>query len=144
VGLFGGIFAFIAIIMGVIVLFTVLNSVGMSVVERTTEIGTARAMGARRGGVRRLFLVEGALLGAIGATVGVGGAQLAAIVFNHAGFTWTPPGQASAVPLAVMTSGSGGLLLRAWLGLLVMATIAAVIPANRAARLQVVDALRHV
>jgi putative ABC transport system permease protein len=143
VGMFAAIFLFISLIMGVIVLFTVVNTMGMSVMERTNEIGTARAIGLRRSGVRRMFLLEGAMLGAFGATAGVLAAQVIAWLFNRAGATWTPPGNASPVPLEVMTSG-GGLLVGAWLGLVLMATVAAVVPANRAARLQVVDALRHV
>jgi putative ABC transport system permease protein len=144
VGMFSAIFLFISLIMGVIVLFTVVNTMGMSVMERTNEIGTARAMGVRRGGVRRLFVIEGAMLGAFGATVGVVAAQVIAALFNRTGSTWTPPGQAAPTPLEVMTSGVGGLLFSAWLGLVVMAAIASVVPANRAARLKVVDALRHV
>ncbi len=144
VGMFGAIFLFIAMIMGVIVLFTVVNTIGMSVAERTNEIGTVRAMGLRRGGVRRLFVVEGAMLGVLGATLGIASGQLLAILFNRAGATWTPPGQAAPVPLSVLTSGVNALLVFGWVGLVVMATIAAVVPANRAARLEVVDALRHV
>ncbi len=144
VGMFGAIFLFISIIMGAIVLFTVVNTMGMSVVERTNEIGTVRAMGVRRGGVRRLFVVEGAMLGAFGAALGIVLGQIVAILFNRAGATWTPPGQAAPVPLAVLTSGVNGLLVFGWVGLVVMATIAAAVPANRAARLEVVDALRHV
>jgi putative ABC transport system permease protein len=144
VGMFAAIFLFISLIMGTIVLFTVVNTMGMSVMERTNEIGTARAMGLRRSGVRRMFLLEGAMLGAFGATAGVALGQVVAQLFNHAGATWTPPGQAAPLPLEVMTSGVGSLLVGAWLGLVLMATLAAVVPANRAARLQVVDALRHV
>jgi putative ABC transport system permease protein len=144
IGLFGAIFLFIAIVMGVIVLFTVVNTMSMSVMERTNEIGTARAMGVRRGGIRRQFLIEGWMLGAIGATCGLILAAFFAFAVNHAGLTWQPPGQAAPIPLRVMTSGIGTLIGAVWLGLLVMATIAALIPANRAARMQVVDALRHV
>jgi putative ABC transport system permease protein len=144
VGMFSAIFLFISLIMGVIVLFTVVNTMGMSVVERTNEIGTARAMGLQRGGVRRLFVVEGALLGLFGATIGVALAQLVAVLFNHSGATWTPPGNAAPIPLEVLASGRPGLLAGAWLLLIVVATLAAVVPANRAARLKVVDALRHV
>ena len=144
VRMFGAIFLFVSLIMGVIVLFTVVNTMGMSVVERTTEIGTARAMGLPRGGVRRLFVVEGALLGSFGAALGVVLGQTIAILFNHAGATWTPPGQSAPIPLEVLTAGSLRLLVVAWVVLVVVATVAAVIPANRAARLQVVDALRHV
>lgn len=144
VGMFGAIFLFISSIMGVIVLFTVVNTMGMSVAERTGEIGTVRALGVRRGGVRRLFVVEGVMLGVVGATLGILSGQILAVLFNRAGATWTPPGQAAPVPLSVLTSGVNGLLVFGWVGLVIMATIAAVIPANRAARLQVVDALRHV
>lgn len=144
VGMFGAIFMFIALIMGVIVLFTVVNTIGMSVAERTSEIGTVRAMGVRRSGVRRLFVTEGALLGAFGASAGILIGQLLAFLFNRTGATWTPPGQAAPIPLEVLTSGVHGLLAGGWIGLVLMATVAAVIPANRAARLEVVDALRHV
>jgi len=144
VGMFNAIFLFISLIMGVIVLFTVVNTMGMSVVERTNEIGTSRAMGVRRGGIRQLFVAEGAMLGALGATAGVLAGQALATLFNRMGATWTPPGQAAPRPLEVLTSDVHGLLLGAWIGLVVMATVAAVVPANRAAQLKVVDALRHI
>jgi putative ABC transport system permease protein len=144
VDMFDTIFLFIAMIMGIIVLFTVVNTMGMSVMERTNEIGTSRALGLRRSGIRRLFVLEGALLGAMGATVGVVVAHGIALLFNAGGFTWIPPGNATEAPLRVLTSGVVPLLGGAWLGLVLMATIAAVVPANRAARLKVVDALRHV
>jgi putative ABC transport system permease protein len=144
VDMFDAIFFFISLIMGVIVIFTVVNTMGMSVMERTNEIGTARALGVRRSGTRNVFVVEGALLGIFGATVGVVLGQIIAVGFNHLGFTWMPPGNAARVPLRVLTSGVMPLLSGTWLGLVLMATVAAVIPANRAARLKVVDALRHV
>src|SRR5262249_25007370 len=63
--MFGSIFIFISLVMGVIVLFAVVNTMTMNVMERTNEIGTIRAMGVRRGGVRMQFILEGALIGAI-------------------------------------------------------------------------------
>ena len=144
IGMFGAIFSFLAVIMGVIVLFTVVNTMSMSVMERTSEIGTARAMGLRRAGIRRQFLIEGSLLGAIGASIGVVLAAALAFAINHAGLTWTPPNQASPVPLRVLTMDVGVLNFGIWLGLVLMSTLAALLPANRAARLPVVDALRHI
>jgi putative ABC transport system permease protein len=144
VGLFQAIFAFIAVILGVIVLFTVVNTMSMSVMERINEIGTARAMGVRRKGIRRQFLIEGFLLGGIGATVGIALGIAVAYWFNRAGFRWQPPGQAISVPLLMLTIGVWRLQLAIWLGLVVTATLAALVPANRAARMKVVDALRHV
>lgn len=144
VGMFRAIFLFISLIMGVIVLFTVVNTMGMTVMERTTEIGSARAMGVRRSGIRRLFVIEGMTLGAIGATVGALLAQAIASGVNSGGMTWTPPGQATPVPLEILTAGSAGFVTRVWVGLVIAAMVAALIPANRGARLPVVDALRHV
>jgi putative ABC transport system permease protein len=145
VGLFSTIFLFIMVIMGVIVLFAVVNTMTMNVMERINEIGTIRAMGVRRNGIRAQFLVEGWLLGAIAATVGVVLAFGAVALINHSGLTWTPPGNAAAVPLRLVMPGSRPpLLIGTWLGLVLVATIAALLPANRAARLPVVDALRHV
>ena len=142
--LFSAIFLFIALVMGVIVLFAVVNTMTMNVMERTNEIGTVRAMGVRRGGIRSQFITEGFLIGAIGATAGGALAFLIAALVNHNGLTWIPPGNANPVPLHVAVSSSPLLVIAAWIGLVLIATIAALVPANSAARLSVVDALRHV
>ncbi|HUH85657.1 MAG TPA: FtsX-like permease family protein [Stellaceae bacterium] len=144
VNFFRSIFLFIAVIMGVIVLFTVVNTMTMTVMERTNEIGTTRAMGIRRSGIRRQFLLEGSMLGAIGATAGVIIAVIISYLVNHGGLTWTPPGNATPIPLRLSLLDARGLIIGTWLGLILVATIAALIPANRAAKLEVVDALRHV
>ena len=144
VKLFSTIFLFIALVMGVIVLFAVVNTMTMNVMERTNEIGTIRALGVRRGAIRLQFVAEGWLIGAIGATVGAAIALLIATWVNHGGLTWTPPGNASAVPLQLAVASSPGLIVGAWVGLVSIATLAALLPANNAGRLAVVDALRHV
>jgi putative ABC transport system permease protein len=51
--------------------FLIYNAISVSVVRRRPEIGTLRAVGATRGTVFGLFLVEGLLLGAVGAVAGV-------------------------------------------------------------------------
>lgn len=142
--LFRSIFSFISVIIAVVVLFTVSNAMGMSVVERTDEIGTTRALGVRRSGIRRQFLLEGVILGILGATLGVLIAFVAAYFINAGGITYTPPGQAQPVPLRLYMFGAWGFVSVVWALLVVVATFAAFLPANRAARLQIVDALRHV
>ena len=144
IGLFGAIFSFVATIMAIIVLFSVINTMGMSVMERTNEIGTVRALGLRRGDVRRQFLLEGSLLGIIGASAGVALAFLCSILVNRAGLHWMPPGQSSPVPLRLSAAGIVPLIGSVWVGLVAMSTFAALLPASRAARMAVVDALRHV
>ena len=144
VGLFSLIFLFLALIMVVIVLFAVVNTMTMNVLERTSEIGTVRAMGVRRASIRRLFLAEGAVLGAFGATLGVTLAFIVIAIINHSGFQWTPPGNTDAIPFQLSWPTRPALLLGTWLGLVLIATLATLPPANRAARSRIVDALRHV
>lgn len=142
--LFGSIFLFIAIVMGVIVLFTVVNTMSMSVMERINEIGTTRALGVRRSGIHRQFLAEGWLLGVIGSTAGVVLSYVFAWMVNHSGIRWTPPGYNESYPLYLPIHAIPTMVFTVWLALMAMATLAALIPAGRAARMAVVDALRHV
>ena len=58
----------ISLVVGAIV---IANIMFVSVVERTKEIGVRRALGARRRDIRRQFLLEAALLSAIGGVIGV-------------------------------------------------------------------------
>lgn len=141
---FRSLFSFIAVIIGVVVLFTVSNTVGMSVMERIDEIGTTRALGVRRGRIRAQFLMEGAMLGVLGASLGVGLAFASAAAINAAGLTWTPPGDAHPIPLKLYMLGAANIIAGVWLALIAVATVAALLPASRAARLPIVDALRHV
>ncbi len=141
---FQSVFTFIAFLMAVVVLFTVSNAMGMSVVERTDEIGTTRALGVRRGRIRRQFLLEGSLLGMLGATLGVAAAFAVTWGINHSGMTWLPPGDAHPIALKLYLAGAGGMIAAVWLILVAAASAAAFLPANRAARLAIVDALRHV
>lgn len=144
VGMFATIFGFMAVLIGAIVLFTVGNTMSMAVFERTAEIGTLRAMGLRRAGIRRLFMSEALLLGLIGAVVGVATALAFAWLINHAGLTWQPPGQTDVVPLTVRVWGETKMMLGTGVGLTIVAVISAWWPARRAARMLIVDALRHV
>jgi len=140
---FGAMFLFIALIMGVIVLFTVVNTMTMTVMERTSEIGTSRALGVRRSGIRLQFTLEGLLLGAAGATFGLAIAIAETLAVNHAGLRWTPPGNATSTAFRLALLEHPSLILIGWVAIVAVATLAALAPASRAARLQVVDALRH-
>jgi len=143
IGFFGAIFVFIAVIMAVIVLFTVINTMTMTVMERTNEIGTTRALGVRRSGIRREFLLEGMMLGVIGSALGVALTELVAFVLDHANLRWTPPGESHSIPLRMLMSDIVPLTIGVAVALVVIATAAALVPANRGARMPVVDALRH-
>jgi putative ABC transport system permease protein len=141
--MFAAMFGFIAVLIGAIVLFTVTNTMSMAVVERTAEIGTLRAIGLRRSHVRAMFVTEGVVLGCFGAVLGILAALLAAWIINHVGLTWLPPGRVEPIPLAVRVAGEYGMLLGSALVLVVVAAVSAILPAARAARMNIVEALRH-
>lgn len=142
--MFHTIFGFIAALMSIIVLFTIANTMSTSVIERTVEIGTLRALGVRPRGVQRLFLIEGLLLGLLGVGIGVLVSLLVAWLVNVSGMTWVPPNRATRVPLTVALWGSGGLIAGSALALLALAVVSSWLPARRAARSPIVEALRHV
>lgn len=137
-------FGFIATLIAVIVLFTIGNTMSTAVVERTVEIGTLRAMGLRRSGLRFLFLCEGILLGVFGAAVGVICALIIAYFINHSGLTWTPPGYSYAYLILVRVWQDPTLVIGSVSGLFLVTVVSAWWPANRASKMMIVDALRHV
>ena len=143
IDLFDTIFGFIFALIGGIVLFTVSNTMNAAVVERTTEIGTLRSVGLRQGGIRALFVTEGVLLGAVGAIVGVLSALGVAGVVNWMELTWLPPGSSERLPLNIRVWGETPMMVGAAVGLMFIAAGSAWWPAWRAARLKIVDALRH-
>jgi putative ABC transport system permease protein len=139
------IFVFISVIMSLIVLFMIVNTTSMTVMERTNEIGTARALGVQRSAIRWQFAIEGSMLGAIGATIGVILAELIGVALNSMNLSITIPGNSKPGPLQMLTrSEVWPLMGTIWVVLILVAIIAALAPANRGARLSVVDALRHV
>ncbi|HUG26210.1 ABC transporter permease [Piscinibacter sp.] len=144
IAMFDAILGFISLLIGAIVLFTIGNTMSMAVAERTVEIGTLRAMGLRRSGIRRLFITEGLLLGGVGAVLGVLIALVLAYAVNQSGITWNAPGRVEPILLLVRVWDDKRLIAVAGLGLMLVASLSAFWPAHRASGMNIVDALRHV
>ena len=132
-------FLFLAAAVGIV------NSMLMSVHERTREIGTVRALGMRRAMVVRLFVLEGLALGVVAAATG--------IVLGSAGVLYYG---ARGIPMDTMTlawvAGGDHLfpvltatnVVRAAAAIAGLSTVAAVYPAITASRLEPREALHHV
>ena len=78
------------------------------------------------------------------ALLGIGAALGLAWAINQLGLTWTPPGRIEPVALAVRLTGEHAMMIGSAIALVVVAALSAILPAARAARMNIVDALRHV
>jgi putative ABC transport system permease protein len=113
-------------------LIAMLNTLTISVIERTREIGMIRAMGGTRKQIRSLVVAEALLLAAIGTAFGILGGLYLGYVFVTAVKVMFPMGY---------YFPEGGILAAIAIGLL-FGALAAFIPARQAARMSVVEALR--
>ena len=129
--LLGVVYALLALAV-IVSLFGIVNTLALSIHERTRELGLIRAVGMSRRQVRRIIRYEAvitALIGAVlGAVLGVVFAVIMSRPLADEGFTLS-------IPVGTLV----GLLILA----LLAGVVAAIGPARRAARLDVLDALAY-
>ena len=129
------------LIIAVIIVLSIFNTMMMSVMERTAEIGTAMALGLTRRRILRMFLVEGTMLGAIGGILGLGLGSLLAWMVSYIGIPMPPPpGQSWGFVGEVMVSVR--LCVEAFALAVGSTLLASVFPARKASAMVIVDALR--
>src|SRR6478672_451213 len=118
----------------IVSLLGVVNTLAMSVIERTREIGVLRALGSSRWLVRQTMLDESLIITLAGAVAGI-------LVGLLIGFVWVGsigavmPGVSFHLPLGTMA----GVAIAA----VIAGVLAAALPARRAARLGVIQALTY-
>jgi len=123
----------IALISLVVGGLSVINTMAMSIAERTREIGIKRAIGGSRIRIVRELVVESAVIGLIGGIIGLALGAALVYVANEAGRT-------SGTILFELT---GGTAASAVLFATLLGALAGFIPALHAARLDPVTALRY-
>jgi len=137
VGAFTGVFN--AIIIGVAVIslvvggLSVINTMAMSVAERTREIGIKRAIGGSRRRIIRELVTEAAVIGFIGGVIGLLLGAIVVVLANEAG-------RDSGTILFELTPGTAIFAVGFST---ILGMVAGVIPAWSAARLDPVEALRY-
>lgn len=131
--------AIISLVFLLLMLLGVANTMLMSVLERTREVGTMMAVGVTRGQVLALFLLEALTLGAVGVAGGISLGTVFIGALGARGLTVTPPSATVALTLHPYSSPLF-LLLVAGLALLGCAVFS-LYPALRASKLRPVEAL---
>lgn len=128
-------------ILMVLALLAIGNIVGMSIAERTGEIGTVRAMGDSRSEILVQFLLEGLILGCLGGIFGCILSFLVARGITQLQIPVATPGSSHQVRMVVDILP--WVLLKAFSIMCLMAVVATLIPAFKASRLEIVEALKR-
>jgi putative ABC transport system permease protein len=123
----------IALISLVVGGLSVVNTMAMSIAERTREIGIKRAIGGSRFRIVRELVVEAALIGFVGGVVGLALGAILVTVANESG-------RSSGTVLFELTTGTA---VSAILFSTILGALAGFVPALHAARLDPVTALRY-
>jgi putative ABC transport system permease protein len=142
VAAYEGQFGVIRFIILLLVVLSVANVVNMSIFERTGEFGTMRALGNDGWFVSKLIVVETALLGAVGAAVGVTLGWLLATVISTIGIPMPPPPNTYLGYLAQIRVDGWMLVVGFFIGFIAPLP-ACLRPALKVRKLDIVDALRR-
>ena len=134
----------VALIIGLIIIVAALNittTIALVVVERRTDIAVLSALGARPQSITIIFIVEGAIIGASGAVVGIALGLACVATANHFGLVQLPPDvySLSAVPLHANARDAAWPAFAAF----IVSVLATLYPARRAARTRPAEVLRH-
>jgi putative ABC transport system permease protein len=125
------------------VLMSSVNTLLMTMFERTREIGTMLAMGTPRAWIVALFMVEATFIGILGALVGILAGNLLGVILNHANLHLPPP-PGFTTPMSFQILHVPSLMIGSSLLVIVSLALASIVPAIRASRLQIAEALSHV
>ena len=132
--LFLGAIAAVSLVVGAV---GIANTMFTSVLEKTREIGTMKAIGAKNRDILMIFIFNSAMVGLVGGILGVTLGALVSALFPMIGVTMTRP--ESGVSLSL----SPGLMIFGLTLAVLIGVISGAVPAYRASKMKPVDALRY-
>jgi predicted lysophospholipase L1 biosynthesis ABC-type transport system permease subunit len=118
------------------------NTMVTAIYERTKEIGVMKVIGATLGDIRKLFLMEAALLGFVGGLAGVAMSLAVSYFINTSGVRFLPESLHEFANQTTVSLVTLELCAIAVLFSTVMGIVAGFVPANRAMKLSVLTAIR--
>ena len=121
--------------------FSIVTTLVMLVMEKTRDIAILMSMGATRSQIRRIFMLQGTIIGAIGTIIGFGLGLSVAYLLKRYQFIELPKGVYSLDTLPVLIEWTDLLIIG--VSAMVLCFVATIYPARQAARLEPVEALRY-
>jgi putative ABC transport system permease protein len=127
----------------IIVFFSVSNTVVMSIVERTQEIGTLLSIGTSRWQTLKMFFFEGIFIGIIGGFFSALFAFGLSLLINEFNILLPPPpGFTEGYPLGIRNSMD--FYVQIFIATVIVSVLSSMGPAFRVTRMKIVDALGHI
>lgn len=137
-----GILGAIGVVAFIVAALSIMNTMIMSIYERTREIGIMKVIGCKISDIRKMFLVEAGIIGFFGGIIGIGLSYISSFVVNKLALK-------SGGLLGYQVDGAKASIIPVWLILagLALATVVGVLsglyPAVRATRLSALDAIKN-
>jgi len=125
----------------IVAAFNIIGTLTMVVAEKTKEIGILQAMGLTPKGIRRVFLTQGGIIGAVGVVIGLAGGLMLSYVIDASGLIKIDPAVyfIDRLPVHLELLDVAGVIGFSFL----VAVVATLYPSRAAARLTPVEAIRH-
>lgn len=118
----------------------IINTMVMSIYERTREIGLMKAVGASKGAIRKLFMIEASIIGFLGGAFGLGMGYGLSVIANKVANYFL---EQEDIPLTNLIELPLYLVLGVLLFSTIIGTLAGIYPAMRAARLDPIKSLHY-
>ena len=125
----------------IVAAFNIMGTLTMVVADKTREIGILQAMGLTPGAVGRIFLVQGAIIGAVGVAIGLGSGLLISFGVDRGRWIRIDPAVYFIDHLPVHTELLDVVIVV--VASLLLAIVATLHPSRSATRLTPVEAIRH-
>lgn len=131
----------ILLLIVIVAAFNIISTLVMVVTDKTREIGILKSMGLKSSQVQRVFMLQGVVIGTVGATLGTAGGLFLVWLLDTYQFIKIPGDVyfIDRLPVAYDPVEIGVILVAS----MMISFLATLYPARQAARLYPVDAIRH-
>lgn len=143
-GFYRSLLQIVRFIIMLVVIFTIVNTMTMAVLERTREIGTLRVLGTQKTGIMRLFLAEGFWIGTFGGLSGLLMGLAASFFINTVlGGIYIPPPPGMAEGYQAFFVPAFATVWQNLLLAMAVSVLASIYPAWKGVKLKIAEALRY-